>query len=107
MNCRIQPITKSAVGTGQRPLRKEAAEPAQPEITGRRRDGRSPVLEELDRAFVLLSSRPRGERAKIAAPSCLLVLLARIQPVVSAWELANHGLSVTLATAHRCPFSST
>ena len=48
-------------------------------------------LEILHGALVLLGGSARGESAEIAPPAGLRILLARVQPVLSGRELADHG----------------
>src|SRR5204863_6026606 len=48
------------------------------------------VLEVLDSPLVLERRAARLERAEVAAPAILRILLSRIQPVASVFEFANH-----------------
>src|SRR5262245_44406011 len=56
------------------------------------------ALEILHRALVLLSRGPGLERAEIAAPSGLRILLARIE-AIAGFELADHGQELLMARA--------
>jgi len=53
-------------------------------------DANSMPLEILHRALVLLGPGTAGERAEIAPPAGLRILLARIQPVLPGRELPDH-----------------
>src|SRR5262249_58228871 len=56
------------------------------------RDLTAPALEELHRALVLLGRLPARERAEIAALAGAGVLLARIEPVLTRLQLADHDI---------------
>src|SRR5258708_19849968 len=57
-------------------------------------------LEVLYRPLMLLSAFPRAERPQVPALAGLGVLLPRIKPILSGFELPNH----TLHRANRLPF---
>ena len=48
-------------------------------------------LEKLHGTLVLFSRRSRLKRSQVFTPSRFGVLLARIEPVVAAFEFANHS----------------
>src|SRR4051794_18565100 len=49
------------------------------------------ALEVLHRAFVLLGGGAGAEGAQIAALAGLRILLARVEPVLAGFQLADHG----------------
>jgi hypothetical protein len=49
-------------------------------------------LKILDCPFMFLSFFTRAERPQVPAPAGLRVLLPRIQPILSGFELSNHAL---------------
>ena len=51
------------------------------------------VFEILDGTLVLFSARPRRERTQVPTFTRLGILLARIETIATANELANHGAS--------------
>jgi hypothetical protein len=48
-------------------------------------------LEILHRTLVARGRGAAGEGAEIAPPPGLRILLARIEPVLAGWKLADHG----------------
>ena len=59
------------------------------------------TFEVLHGAFVLLRGRAAAERAEIAAPPGLRILLARIEPILAGCELADHGACAIEASPQR------
>src|SRR5205807_1741866 len=49
------------------------------------------AFEELNSTLVRSGFIQGRESSKVAAPACLIVLLARIQPVFAGFQFANHG----------------
>jgi hypothetical protein len=49
------------------------------------------VFEELDSSLMLFRLRPSGERAQVSPLSSAWIDLARVETVLSGFQLANHG----------------
>src|SRR5262249_36307047 len=93
-DARLDPSPPAHAGRAHRRDSRRARLPEKRDCGAAReaRDLAAPALEELHRALMLLGRLPASKRAEIAPLAGARVLLARIEPVLARFQLADHDI---------------